>query len=160
MWHVASPIILLDLVSLAANYSTPVVYCFSMLFFWPRCIRQRKNDAPKTVHIVLGFFFIVNFCLGIGVLGIPYAFFYTGLIAAFPTLLIVSVVSWVNANYLLEIMARAQVRNISHHLHLAIASPWAHRIIYLFFNVTGATWVGKFYFNPLNVIGAMSWFYE
>lgn len=70
---------------------------------------KESRDGPKTIHIFLGFFFIVNFCLGIGSLGIPYAFFYSGLLAAVPTLLIVSVVSWINANYLLEVMARAQV---------------------------------------------------
>ncbi len=72
-----------------------------------------SKNGPKTIHIFLGFFFIVNFCLGIGVLGIPYAFFYSGLLAAIPTLLVVSVVSWVNANYLLEVMARAQVNHLA-----------------------------------------------
>jgi hypothetical protein len=63
----------------------------------------------KTVNIFLGFFFVVNFCLGTGFLGVPYAFFYSGYLAAIPTLLLISMVSWVNANYLLEVMARAQV---------------------------------------------------
>jgi len=87
-----------------------------MGFHWPTKIfngaRESKNET-KTIHIFLGFFFIVNFCLGIGALGIPYAFFYTGVLAAIPTLLVVSVVSWINANYLLEVMARAQVRRVA-----------------------------------------------
>ena len=65
---------------------------------------------PRTVHIFLGFFFVVNFCLGTGFLGVPYSFFYSGYLAAIPSLLVISFISWVNANYLLEVMARAQVR--------------------------------------------------
>lgn len=67
----------------------------------------------KTVNIFLGFFFVVNFCLGTGFLGVPYAFFYSGYLAAIPTLLLVSFISWINANYVLEVMARAQVNNFS-----------------------------------------------
>lgn len=63
----------------------------------------------KTINIFLGFFFVVNFCLGTGFLGIPYAFFYSGYVAAIPTLLLIATISWINANYLLEVMARAQV---------------------------------------------------
>ena len=68
-----------------------------------------KKKGPKTINIFVGFFFVVNYCLGTGFLGIPYAFFYSGYLAALPVLLFISVVSWVNANYLLEVMARAQV---------------------------------------------------
>ncbi len=63
----------------------------------------------RTVNIFLGFFFVVNFCLGTGFLGVPYSFFYSGYVAAIPTLLVITVISWTNANYLLEVMARAQV---------------------------------------------------
>lgn len=72
-----------------------------------------KGSNVKTVNIFLGFFFVVNFCLGTGFLGVPYAFFYSGYLAAIPTLLLISVISWINANYLLEAMARAQVSNKS-----------------------------------------------
>ena len=68
------------------------------------------EKGPKTVHIILGFFFVVNFCIGVGFLGIPYAFFYSGYLAAIPAFFFVTVVSWINANYLLEVMARAQVK--------------------------------------------------
>ena len=68
-----------------------------------------KPTGPKTIHIVLGFFFIVNFCLGTGFLGIPYSFYYSGYVAAIPTLLVISFVSWINATYIVECMARAQV---------------------------------------------------
>ena len=63
----------------------------------------------KTVNIFFGFFLLSNYCLGTGFLAIPYAFFYAGYLAAVPTLLLVAFVSWVNGNYLLEVMARAQV---------------------------------------------------
>ena len=71
---------------------------------------QSAKKGPKTINIFLGFFFVVNYCLGVGFLGIPYAFFYSGYLAAIPAILFVSVISWINANYLLEVMARAQVR--------------------------------------------------
>ncbi len=70
---------------------------------------DEEPNAPKTVHIGLGFFFIVNFCLGTGFLGIPYSFYYSGYVAAIPTLLVISFISWINATYIVECMARAQV---------------------------------------------------
>lgn len=81
-----------------------------MPFYWPwNKDAKKKKKGPKTVNIVFGFFFVVNFCLGTGFLGIPYAFFYSGYLAAIPTFFFISVVNWINGNYLLEIMARAQV---------------------------------------------------
>jgi len=78
--------------------------------FWARCCYgEKKKPAAKTVNILFGFFLIVNLCVGTGFLGIPYAFFYGGYVAAVPTIVFISVVSWINANYLLEVMARAQV---------------------------------------------------
>ena len=70
---------------------------------------DRPPKGPKSVNIFLGFFFIVNFCLGTGFLGIPYAFFHTGLPVAITTLLIIAFVSWNNATWEVEVMARAQV---------------------------------------------------
>ena len=80
-------------------------------FSWPWCdgdVRGGKKP-PKTVNIFMGFFFMVNLCLGTGFLGIPYSFFYSGYLAAIPTLLIIGIVSWLNSLWLLEVMARAQV---------------------------------------------------
>ncbi len=71
---------------------------------------KSKPDGPKTVHIVLGFFFILNYVVGTGFLGIPYSFYYSGYVAAIPTLLVIMLATGINANYLLECMARAQVR--------------------------------------------------
>jgi len=76
----------------------------------------------RTVNIFLGFFFVVNFCLGTGFLGVPYAFFHAGYPAAIATLLLISIISWINANYVLEVMARAQVSLLASCLYsLAIA---------------------------------------
>lgn len=65
--------------------------------------------AVRTVNIFLGFFFVVNFCIGTGFLGVPYGFFYSGYLASIPTLIVIATVSWINATYVLEVMARAQV---------------------------------------------------
>ena len=70
------------------------------------------SREPKTVNIFFGFFFVVNFCVGTGFLGVPYAFFYSGFFAAIPTLLVISFVSWTAALWELEVMARAQVNVI------------------------------------------------
>ena len=68
-----------------------------------------NHDSLKTVSIFLGFFLVINYCLGSGYLGIPYAFFYSGYLAAIPTIIFIALVNWINTNYLLEVMARAQV---------------------------------------------------
>lgn len=62
----------------------------------------------RTVNIFLGFFFVVNFCLGTGFLGVPYAFFYSGTLVSVLTLGLIATISWTNANFLFEVMARAQ----------------------------------------------------
>lgn len=63
----------------------------------------------RTVHIFVGFFFLINFSIGSGFLSIPFAFFYSGYLAAIPTFLGLYVLVFINALYLLEVMARAQV---------------------------------------------------
>ena len=67
------------------------------------------SPPPKTVNIFLGYFFMVNFCLGTGFLGVPYSFFYSGYLAAVPTLTLAAFVTWLSSTWLLEVMARAQV---------------------------------------------------
>lgn len=76
--------------------------------FWAQYYNP-KMKSGKTVNIFFGFFLLVNLCMGTGILGIPFAFFYGGYLAAIPTILFISFISWNNANYLLEVMARAQV---------------------------------------------------
>ena len=88
---------------------------------WPWCNGDYSGGAggdsmrkrpPKTVNIVMGYFFMVNLCLGVGFLGIPYSFFYSGYLAAIPSLVLIGFVSWLNSVWLLEVMARAQVRDV------------------------------------------------
>ena len=64
------------------------------------------------MNIFLGFFFLVNFCVGTGFLGIPYSFFYAGYLAAIPTLLLIAFVTWNAGRWEIEVMARAQVCTI------------------------------------------------
>lgn len=67
------------------------------------------KSSHKTVNIFLGYFFMVNFCLGTGFLGVPFSFFYSGYLAAIPTLILAAFVTWLTSTWLLEVMARAQV---------------------------------------------------
>ena len=68
-----------------------------------------EAKEPKTVNIFQGYFFMVNFCLGTGFLGVPFSFFYGGYMAAIPTLATAAFVTWLTSTWLLEVMARAQV---------------------------------------------------
>ena len=70
---------------------------------------DQNQASPKTVNIVFGFFFLINYAVGIGFLGIPFAFFHEGILTGIVTLLIVAFVSWIAAIWVLEVMARAQV---------------------------------------------------
>ena len=74
--------------------------------------REKSRKGHRTISIFLGYFFVLNYCVGTGFLGIPYSFFYSGYLAAIPTLLLIAALTWINSNYLLEIMARAQVRRL------------------------------------------------
>ena len=71
--------------------------------------KKKKRKGPKTVNIFLGFFFMVNYCLGTGFLGVPFSFFYAGYLASIPTLLVIAFVSWNGAEWIVETMSRAQV---------------------------------------------------
>jgi len=61
------------------------------------------------VNPFLGFFFSVNYALGGVILALPYSFLHAGLLIAIPTMLAVAFVGWINATWVLEVMARAQV---------------------------------------------------
>ncbi len=79
-----------------------------MVLMLSKCCIWGK-ETSKNLKLFCGFFFIVNFVLTTGYMGIPYAFFYSGYVVAIPTFIFVAIVSWINANYVLEVMARAQV---------------------------------------------------
>ena len=69
---------------------------------------QRRE--PKPVNMFLGFFFLVNYSLGTGFLAVPFVFLHAGYIVAIPALLVITFVSWIHSSWVLETMARAQVR--------------------------------------------------
>lgn len=79
---------------------------------------------------------MVNLCLGTGFLGIPYSFFYSGYLAAVPTLLIIGFVSWLNSIWILEVMARAQV---SHYTTTCVfyVIVIIHKLYYYYNNIIG-----------------------
>ena len=68
---------------------------------------QRRE--PKSVNPFLGFFFLVNYSFGGGILAIPYSFLHAGHLVAIPTMVVVASVSWIYATWVIEVMARAQV---------------------------------------------------
>jgi len=76
------------------------------------CLWKKKRadgSQSKTVHILLAFFFLVNYSLGTGFLAHPYSFLHAGYLAAIPTLIVIVLVTWIHASWILESMARAQV---------------------------------------------------
>eukprot|EP00731_Ephydatia_muelleri_P006570 Em0003g818a len=64
--------------------------------------------GPRTVNIVFGYFFVINYIIGTGFLGIPYSFYHAGMLTSIATLCVVSFLVWSTASWLLEVMARAQ----------------------------------------------------
>lgn len=78
--------------------------------WWKVWDSNRGDGQPKTVNVVWGYFFLVNYCIGTGFLGVPYSFFYSGYLASIPTLAVTSFFAWVTARWLIEIMGRAQVQ--------------------------------------------------
>ena len=71
--------------------------------------KSSSAGEERTIGPFLGYIMMINMCLGTGFLGVPYAFFYAGYLAAIPTLLFIAFLSWLNCSWLLEVMARAQV---------------------------------------------------
>lgn len=52
---------------------------------------------------------MVNYEVGTGFLGIPFAFFHGGILAGTLTMIVAAFVSWNTAIWVLEVMSRAQV---------------------------------------------------
>ncbi len=52
---------------------------------------------------------MLNYCMGSGFLSVPFAFAYSGYLAAIPTVILAAFVTWMGSVYTLEVMARAQV---------------------------------------------------
>ena len=72
-------------------------------------LKRSNEDHPKTVNITVGFFFLVNYEVGTGFLGMPFAFYHAGILISAITLLVAGFASWAAAIWVLEVMARAQV---------------------------------------------------
>lgn len=78
---------------------------------WVRCkVLSVEDGSPRTVNIFLGFFLMINLVLGTGFLSIPFGFFAGGVLAGVLTLLSMTVLSWLCAVWVVETMARSQVR--------------------------------------------------
>lgn len=77
-----------------------------------RLMARRGNDDVKTIPIYLVFFFVINYTMGTGFLGVPFAFYHSGIITGLLTMLVVGFLSYVGAIWLLESMARAQVSTV------------------------------------------------
>ena len=81
-----------------------------MSFAWlKRVFRRQNEDQIRSVGILSGFFFMINFVVGTGFLSVPYAFFHAGVLSGAITLIVLSFISWNTANWVVETMARAQV---------------------------------------------------
>ena len=70
---------------------------------------SKPERRPKSVNILLGCFFLINYTLGNGFLTYPYSFYYAGYLAAIPTLLLITFMCTIAAIWEVEVMARAQV---------------------------------------------------
>lgn len=81
----------------------------------PQSLRSKKakDGAPRTINVFLGFFFMVNFILGTGFLGIPFGFFHGGILVGIATMTLVGSMSWLCSLWILDSMARAQVSRIN-----------------------------------------------
>ena len=77
--------------------------------WWKIWESNRADGEPKTFNIVLGYFFLINYCVGTGFLGVPYAFFYSGYLAAIPTLIFTAFSGYMTSRWLIEVISRAQV---------------------------------------------------
>jgi len=83
-----------------------------MNFTWlQRLFRRQNEDRVRSVGVLSGFFFMINFVVGTGFLSVPYAFYHAGVVSGAITLIVLSFISWNTANWVVETMARAQVSN-------------------------------------------------
>ena len=94
-----------------------VRFCDLFMAIVKRCCSWSKTSSdgergPKSVNILLGCFFLINYNLGDSYLAYPYAFYHAGYLAAIPTLLLVTFMSTVAATWEVEVMARAQVGSV------------------------------------------------
>ena len=77
-------------------------------FLWWRSGRQHATEE-KGMHVIIGFSYMANYLLVTCYLGFPYAFFHGGILASVLTLVVICFASRFTADWVLEVMARAQV---------------------------------------------------
>ena len=84
---------------------SPFRWCYS------KCFGKKKENKEEmnTVSLFTGYFFFINYIVGTGFLGLPFAFYFGGILAGVLTLMVVSFISYNTANWTVEAMARAQV---------------------------------------------------
>ena len=71
-------------------------------------VNPHQPPPTKTVHAVVGFFFLVNYIVGVGFLGIPKSFHTAGFFPSFFTLVVISFFAWTSSTWLIEVVSRAQ----------------------------------------------------
>ena len=84
------------------------------------CVKRNDEDHPKTVNISVGFFFLLNYGVGTGFLGMPFAFYHAGILVSAITLLVSGFATWAAAIWVLEVMARAQVSITYYYIYIHI----------------------------------------
>lgn len=89
-----------------SGVKSSIRWCYSKCFGKKK---ERKMAEMKTVSLFTGYFFFINYVVGTGFLGLPFAFYFGGILAGIFTLMAVSFISYNTANWTLETMARAQV---------------------------------------------------
>ena len=99
--------------------------CCSKECSWSKTSSDGER-GPKSVNILLGCFFLINYNLGDSYLAYPYAFYHAGYIAAIPTLLLVTFMSTIAATWEVEVMARAQVGSVTpcHAPHITLGKHY------------------------------------
>ena len=88
---------------IGSRIRSSIKWCYS------KCCGKEDKSEIKTVSLVTGYFFFVNFIVGTGFLGMPFAFYFGGIVAGVLTLMVVSFISYNAANWTVEAMARTQV---------------------------------------------------
>jgi len=71
--------------------------------------RRAADDGEKAIPVYFVFFFVINYTMGTGFLGMPFSFYHAGIITALLTNLVLGFLCYVGAIWLIESMARAQV---------------------------------------------------
>lgn len=86
--------------------------------------REGTGRRIGTYGIAVGFFYTVNFSVGIGFLNLPYAFYHAGVLVSCITVLVIGFFNVVTSLWIVETMSRAQVSGVDRYLW-CLNSPYA-----------------------------------